>query len=80
MGVVKKPNGIYEQLCNEIGASQGISIVLHEDAGGRSNNQHHPPKKQVALKKKKGKKGAHIRCHCLCHQLLDQRRLVHLYP
>jgi hypothetical protein len=50
-------------MCNEIGKSQGISIVLHKDDGGQSdNNESHSPKakskRKIALKKKR--KIAHI--------------------
>jgi hypothetical protein len=47
---------MYEQLSNKLGASQGISIVLHEDAGGRSDNQSHPPKKQNSSQKRETEK------------------------
>ena len=74
---------MYKQLGNEIGTSQGISIALHEDDGGRGDNESHPPKKQNSTQKKRKKKRKEVRIYTAASasvtSLLDQRRLVHLY-
>ena len=70
---------MHKQLGNEIGESQGISIVLHKDDGGRSDNPSYPQKSKIALETKE-KVRIYTVATASTTSLLDQRRLVHLYP